>query len=476
MKLSIKYKIFFTLLLTSIVVATSLHSFLRWNFGRGFSKYVQSQELEQLDKLSEELTSLYEKNSNWQVLVGNHSLWRQLHNAMASSSQKTERKDMGKRERRRPPHFPPHGEPNDIGPRLILFDLNKNRVIGGEDSPGNLNNLELRPITDGENTLGYLALIPVKELQYDRDKSFVKKQTDFFALIAVFMVALSLLLSYPVTMHLLRPVNALKKGTRKLIAGRFKTRIPVTTTDELGQLSYDFNILAKTLEKNEQNRQQWVADISHELRTPLAILRGEVEAIQDGIRQPEPQVIDAVHGEIMHLERMVGDLYELSMSDIGALNYKRVDVDPIAILAGTVELFEQRVGSQELSVNIHLPVEAPCSVVADPDRLQQLFINLLENSLRYTDLPGKIEITLEIVQTNIIISFEDSSPGISPEQLPKLFDRLYRGEGSRNRGTGGAGLGLAICKNIVEAHQGKIMADNSPLGGILIQVEIPKNA
>ncbi|MBU3943094.1 MAG: HAMP domain-containing protein [Proteobacteria bacterium] len=331
----------------------------------------------------------------------------------------------------------------------------------------------MRSITHEGETIGYLGLIPFTELSHSGDLLFVEQQTESFVLITILMVGLSLLLTFPVTSHLLRPINSLTDGTRKLIAGHFKTRIPVTTGDELGRLSDDFNILAMTLEKNEKNRQLWVADISHELRTPLAVLRGEVEALQDGIRQPGPETIAALHGEIIHLERIVNDLYELTMSDIGALNYKRVEVNPAGILIGTIELFEQRVSQKGLELITDLNIDDSCSLLADPDRLQQLFSNLLENSLRYTDAPGKIKVNLEVGKELVSINFQDSSPGVTPAQLPRLFDRLYRVEGSRNRDTGGAGLGLAICKNIVDAHQGTINADSSPLGGVWIKIQLP---
>ena len=284
---------------------------------------------------------------------------------------------------------------------------------------------------------------------------------------------MSLVISFPLTIHLLRPIKAMTEGTRKLIAGCFKTRIPVTTSDELGVLSKDFNSLATTLEKNEKNRKQWVADISHELRTPLAILRGEIEALQDGVRQPNTHTFNGLHGEVMHLERMVSDLYELSMSDIGALNYKRVIVDPQGVLTSTVEMFEQRMQEKNIEIVMHTGETQSCSVLADPDRLQQLFSNILENSLRYTDGPGMVQVSLKVGKDSIVISFGDSSPTVPEQQLSMLFDRFYRVEGSRNRGTGGAGLGLAICRNIVDGHEGTIEAASSPLGGVLIQIELP---
>lgn len=471
-KFSIKHKIFFTLLVTSIVVALGLHTFLRWNFDRGFSKYIQNQELEQLDRLSERLIDQYKTHGSWQFIINNHQGWRRLHNDTASSKL-IKKHPRPIKKGNIPPNPPPYQNPTDIGPRLVLFDVDKNWVIGAEGFPDSRENLELRPISDNDVTIGYLGLVSAKEFRYERDRHFVKDQTDAFAMIAIFMIALSLLLSYPVTMHLLRPIHALKKGTRELIAGKFKTRIPITTGDELGHLSTDFNSLATTLDKNEQSRRQWVADISHELRTPLTILRGEVEAIQDGIRKPEPDTIEALHGEIMHLERLVGDLYELSMSDAGALNYKRVKVYPVTILQNTIDSFSHRTGFNDLAINTDIESSTPFTILADPDRLQQLFVNILENSLRYTDYPGRIKSSLTVTNQNMVVTFEDSSPGVAPEKLPRIFNRFFRVEESRNRKSGGAGLGLAICKNIVEAHQGDITAESSHLGGILITITIP---
>ncbi|MBU0946438.1 MAG: HAMP domain-containing protein [Proteobacteria bacterium] len=479
MKIRIRDKLFATLLLTSAIVAAGLFFFLQWSFDRGFLNYVKSQELEQLDRQAVQLSGYYANNGSWNFIAKNHPLWQKIHRD-TSPLPSVEERD-GHEEKAVFPQYrslPPQGilpprAPRDLGPRIVLFDADRKWIIGGPSGEGMGTNLTLRPITLEGKVIGYLGLIPFKELSHSGDLLFVEQQTESFVLITTVMVGLSLLLTFPVTIHLLRPINSLTEGTRQLIAGHFKTRIPVTTGDELGRLSDDFNILAETLEKNENNRQLWVADISHELRTPLAVLRGEVEALQDGIRRPEPDTIAALHGEIIHLERIVNDLYELSMSDIGALNYKRVAVNPVGILAGTIELFEQRVSQKGLKLLTELDEGDSCSLLADPDRLQQLFTNLLENSLRYTDSPGKIEVKGAFDSDMVSISFQDSSPGVSPGQLPKLFDRLYRGEGSRNRATGGAGLGLAICKNIVDAHQGRIEAGCSPLGGVLIKIEFP---
>lgn len=471
MKIRIKHKLFFTLLLTSVVVASGMFWYMQWSFDRGFLNYVNKQELaqlEKLDQLEERLANSYAEQGDWQFLTHNEKLWRRLHNEIFSTTRRSEPTPDRDRFGTAPP---PPVEMRDIRPRLVLFDAHKQRIVGGP--PDVRINLKLKPFSYQDEVIGYMALIPAKALSDEGDLLFLEQQTESFALMAFFMAALSLLLSFPIAFHLLRPIKELTGGTSQLIAGKYKTRIPVTTTDELGKLSEDFNILAVTLEKNENARQQWVADFSHELRTPLAILCSDIEALQDGIRQPNAQNIETLHVEAMHMGRLINDLYELSMSDVGALTYKKVNVDPVGILKGTIELFESRFDQKGLTLTTNISTNLAFSVLADPDRLQQLFSNLLENSLRYTDSPGQLEIKVESTKTHVSFCFQDSAPSVSPTQLPKLFDRLYRGVESRSRASGGAGLGLTICKNIVDAHQGKIAADISSRGGIDIKIELP---
>ena len=463
MTFQIKYKLFFTLLLTSVVVSSGMFLFMQWSFDRGFLNYVNSQKVEGLNRLSASLVDQYSRHGEWQFLEGNERLWHQL---IKATDREMERSHPGEPQ----PALRPPPPPRKFTPGFALFSADKKQIFA---PPRGTEHLQLIPLEFQEKTIGYLALVPVKEISDAGDLLFVEQQTESFALVALAMALLSILLSYPLTIHLLRPIKELTGGTRKLIAGRFKTRIPVMSKDELGQLSADFNSLATTLEKNEQARQQWVADISHELRTPLTILRGDIEALQDGIRQPNPQTLDALHGEALHLGRLVDDLYELSMSDIGALSYKKINADLVAILRETVDLFEPRFAEKRLRLRSELPIDVSFSLLADPDRLQQLFSNLLENSLRYTDSPGQLSIGMKTDKNCLLFTFEDSVPGVPKEQIPKLFERLYRVEVSRNRDKGGAGLGLAICSNIVEAHQGEISASASVHGGLAITIKFP---
>jgi two-component system sensor histidine kinase BaeS len=270
-----------------------------------------------------------------------------------------------------------------------------------------------------------------------------------------------------------RPLQELQATTQRLASGDFSARVTVSADDELGRLGQDFNALAQTLERNEQARRRWVADISHELRTPLAVLRAEIEALQDGVRPLERAAIDALHADAVRLGRLVDDLYELSMSDLGALTYRKEPTDVAEILAADVDAFAARYEAAGLALRLDNRLDDASTLRADPHRLSQLFRNLLRNSLQYTDPGGGLGVGLGREDREVVIDFRDTAPGVPDDALPRLFERLYRVDASRSRATGGAGLGLAICRNIVEAHGGRILARPAPEGGLWVQVRLP---
>jgi len=274
---------------------------------------------------------------------------------------------------------------------------------------------------------------------------------------------------------LTRPIREVVAGTRALTNGDYSSRLPVRGSDEISQLSEDFNTLAKTLDQNRTARQQWIADISHELRTPLAILRGELEAVQDGVRPLNAQTLDSLHQEVVHLTTLVNDLHELSLSDIGALVYERQEMDLGELLEQSIEKHSSLTSKSGLKVELMIGngQQGPLEMLGDPDRLLQLFDNLLQNSCRYTASPGQIKVEARKQGNQIVIDWYDSEPGVNDQDLEHLFDRLYRVETSRNRAQGGSGLGLAICQNIVHAHEGTIKASHSPLGGLRLTLCFP---
>ena len=470
---------------------------------KNFSEYVVKMELKSLDSLIDNLKAEYTSQMSWDRLRNDPRRWEKLLEAYLSGNELF-RPPL-------PPHFdghppPPPGSPSHrprppgmpddrnrmrappdnenagrIGqpfrpgppgkyPRLSLFDHNKKPVIGSAFSAGDH---RLRAIKADNNIIGWVGLRTGRPLSHPLDLDYLKQQSQAFYFIAAGAMILAAIVSFFLSRHFLAPIKALTSGTQALTSLAFDTRIDVRSNDELGQLAADFNGMARTLEKYEQMREQWISDISHELRTPLSIMRGEIEAIQDGVRELNQGAIDSLHTETLALSKIVNDLHDLSLAESGAFNLKREPVDPIRILKETISAFELRLAQEQITVIDKLDSFPGIELLGDRERLGQLFSNLLENTLKYTDKPGNLTIWQETQTDRLTLYLEDSGPGVPAHSLGRLFDRLYRVDPSRNRLKGGSGLGLAICKNIVETHGGEIMARNSNTGGLRIEISLP---
>jgi two-component system sensor histidine kinase BaeS len=231
--------------------------------------------------------------------------------------------------------------------------------------------------------------------------------------------------------------------------------------------------MAESLEQSHRSQRQWVADIAHELRTPLSILNGELQAAEDGVRAWNSDMRVSLQAEVDRLKGLVNDLRDLSLSDAGGMGYEWSDIDLVRIINDTLESFATRTSDSQLTVEKNIPADE-LRLHGDSRRLQQLIANLLENSCRYTSAGGHIRVTCDATD-KIRLTIEDTAPAVPDSTLPNLFDRLYRVDGSRNRARGGSGLGLAICKSIVKAHDGRIHAERSPLGGLAIKVVFPRD-
>ncbi|MGI9569848.1 MAG: ATP-binding protein, partial [Desulfobulbia bacterium] len=370
--------------------------------------------------------------------------------------------------RNRPPPPPVFFRPRG----LCLFDAEKRHIAGRPTEIG-IDNYSLRAITDNGRTVGWVGFPKRDLMSHPRAEQFLKQQTRVFWLIGGGILLLAAAVAFILSKHLLAPIKQLTDGTRALASRQFETRIQVRTKDELGQLAEDFNLMADTLKKYEVSRQQWITDISHELRTPIAILKGEIEAIQDGVRDLTHEALDSLKAEVAHLNKLVEDLHLLSLADTQNLSNRRESVKPIEILKTALSAFRNRLNGKNIDLQLELDNERRIYITGDADRLSRLYFNLFENTLKYTDSPGKLFIRSVYTGNQLTISFEDSGPGVPADALPRLFDRLYRVEKSRSRSSGGSGLGLSICKEIVAHHDGEIRAQKSALGGLLVDIKFP---
>ncbi|HHS9775073.1 TPA: two-component system sensor histidine kinase BaeS [Raoultella ornithinolytica] len=486
-------KLFLAILATCIVLLISMHWAVRISFERGFIDYIKRGNEQRLTMLGDALSEQYALHGNWKFLRNNDRFIFQLLKSFDRDNddrfpggRKTNaggtpdgRLDIGPPDTDGPPpDGPPPDGPRGPGPdmpphgwRTLFWVVDqKGRVLVGprERVPedGSRRNIVVNGVS-----VGAVIASPVERLTRNTDINFDRQQKRTSWLIVALSTILAALATFPLARGLLAPVKRLVEGTHRLAAGDFTTRVAVSSSDELGRLAQDFNQLASTLERNQQMRRDLMADISHELRTPLAVLRGELEAIQDGVRKFTPDSVTSLQAEVATLTKLVDDLHQLSMSDEGALAYQKTSVDIITLLEVAAGAFRERFASRGLTIAVSLPENA--TVFGDGDRLMQLFNNLLENSLRYTDSGGRLLISASQTGSRIILDFADSGPGVSDQQLERLCERFYRAEGSRNRASGGSGLGLAICVNIVAAHGGTLRADHSPFGGVSIKVELP---
>ena len=467
-RLKVTYRVFLAILAANAIIVLSMLLIMQWSMDRGFLRYVNQLEQNRVERLATKLGKAYGVLRSWEFIQKSpETLFQLIGETISESSTTPPPQDA--HESRQEPDAPSNRRFYRFERRIVILDGKRSPVFG----TSNPTDIQLfKPISDRGKVVGYLGLLPSKFLSDTHQLKFVKEQKLVFALIALMMLLVAAAISLPLARLLVRPLKKLTAATSHLSSGQYDIRVPVDSDDEFGHLSRDFNALALSLDKNEQARRQFVADISHELRTPLAILGGEIEAIQDGLQDLSLSSISSLQVEVFRINRLVEDLYQLALSDVGALAYRKTDVNIVEVLSNTITRAHSVLTERSLTVGVHLPNE-PVMLFADPERISQLFGNIMNNSQKYTDAGGTLDIALEVAQDAVIIDFKDSAPGVAEEERKQLFDRLYRVEGSRSRASGGAGLGLAICRNIVAAHEGAIEALHSPLGGVWIRVTLP---
>ena len=331
-----------------------------------------------------------------------------------------------------------------------------------------------RPIRHQGETVGWLVLqAPLSGAA--PDLAFLATQSRGLWLSGLVALVLSLGAAWLIARQLLGPIRDLTQGVRQFAQGRFSERIPVRRDDELGELAADFNAMARMLAQAEESRRQWISDSSHELRTPIAVLRAEIEALQDAVRTADEPTLARLHRNVMQMGKLVDDLRQTLDQDDGRPDLVLAPIDPLPILREAAEEFRERFQSSGLSLDATRldGARSTWRIQGDADRLHQVFANLLENTLRYTDAGGRLEIAATERGGRLCLSFDDTAPAPPEQAMPRLFDRFFRAEPSRSREHGGSGLGLSIARKIVEGHGGAITAARSPLGGLSIRIELP---
>ena len=271
--------------------------------------------------------------------------------------------------------------------------------------------------------------------------------------------------------RILGPVGKLTEAARRMAGGDLTARVPVGGADEVAELSEAFNAMAARLERNETLRKQMVSDVAHELRTPLTNLQGRIEALQDELLAPTPEVLASLHEETRALGRLVEDLQELALAEAGALRLDLREVD----LRTEAEVVTESLAGVPGRAAVVVALEGLPPVAADPHRVRQILRNLLANALAHTPPCGRVTIAGRAEAGVVVTEVRDTGPGIAPEHLPHVFERFYRADAARGRVTGGAGLGLAVVRQLVRLQGGSIEADSPPGEGAVFSFSLPRS-
>lgn len=531
---SLTTRLFLAWLFIGLLVAFAMGVAVRASFEQGFQGYVDARDTERTEAWSRALEGAYREHGSWDFLVSDRAAWWRLMmtTLRATGTQSSlglrgelppptlgvwappgflndERPGSGPADADRlpdplvnPPPISPGSPPaTDVptahavhdrpapgpasGPRspgpdgrhrpppvppMALLDAHRQVVAGrlprGEEA-------DWHALHNQGEVIGWLVtarpgLGPLSAI----DRRFQDAQTRAVMLIGLLAAAAAGGLGWAVARGLLAPVRRLAQATHRLAQGDYSVQVEHHSDDEIGRLASAFNRMAQALGQHERSRRALLADVSHELRTPLAVLRGEIEALQDGIRSATPSALESLLGEVDALSRLVDDVHDLAAADTGGWSYLMAPLDLGPLLDTTSTVFVERCAAKGLTL---IPPDTwpNLPMLGDARRLTQLWRNLLENAVRYTDPGGRVELNVWQESGYIVLRVQDSAPGVRDDQLPRLFERFYRVEESRSRAHGGSGLGLALCRQIVVAHHGRITAEHSPLGGVCFTVVLP---
>lgn len=432
---SIRTRLFLVFSATGMVLVLLAATLYQLSFERSLVAYLQEREQQRMEEVAHRLADYYQHYGGWPSATEDP---REVRRAL------------------RLPRF------------LILLD-EQGELISGEVQEER----EQRavPIRYEEQAVGTLVYHPMQTDITDKtDKAFRQQQWHSLALTTLAALAVALLGSWVLARQLGGPLRRMAHLTQAMAQGEYGQRFQTHRRDELGLLSESINQLAHHLEEAARARDRWLADTAHELRTPLAILQGEIEALVDGIRKPEPEQLMSLQQEVVHLKRLVDDLHDLALADVGSLRYRMEAVDLAPLLEEQVRLYAHRF--EEQGLQLYTQFQEPLWVEGDGTRLRQLVSNLLSNSLNYTHSPGEVRVKAWKEKQQIHLWVEDSAPNVPEEKLPHLFEHLYRAENaSRNRQFGGSGLGLALVQRIAQAHKAEIQVQHSALGGLTFTLQ-----
>jgi signal transduction histidine kinase len=408
----------------------------------GFARYLESGDIVRLEVLQDELGSFYAAGGSWN---GVNSVLR------GSGAG-------------------PQGGGGGYFLRVLDADRQEVGGRGGQTRSTAEFDAEFPISVDGQ-TVGYLLAEPAGQ-SGRAGEQYLASVNQAIIWAGLLAIITALILGIFLARRITRPISRLALATRAVAGGDFNQQVEVTSADEIGQLAEDFNHMAHTLALSERQRRQLLADTAHDLRTPISIIRSHLEAMLDGVFPLTQENLAAIHEETLHLSRLVEDVRILSLAETGhlpltkkALNLQELAGQVVSSFAPLAELDGVRLISDLPEVR---------AVMADEARIRQVLANLISNALRFAPLgrqdPPTVTVSLLEEAGTVLISVADSGPGLTADQQQRVFDRFWRAAAARDRQSGSSGLGLAIAKSIVEAHNGQISVQSTPGEGTVFTI------
>jgi signal transduction histidine kinase len=356
---------------------------------------------------------------------------------------------------------------------LIVFSNNPGYGAGNNVSATLDEDSGALPVEVDGDVVGYIQFAErpgTAEVRESPEARFLAGVDRAIVLSAAAAAFLALILGAILASTISRPVQELTAATKVLAGGDLGHQVPVRTSDEIGELAKSFNRMSADLAYSNQLRRQMTADIAHDLRTPLSVIAGYAEALADGKLPGAPETFEAIHLQAQHLNRLIEDLRTLSLADAGQLSLMRRPVEPRGLLEHTALAYLPVAESRGVALTVEGEEVLP--VMVDPDRLLQVLGNLVSNALRHTPDGGRVALSAARENGGVLLRVQDNGPGIPAADLPHIFDRFYRGDKARSD-DGASGLGLAIARSLVEAHGGRITAENVATGGAVFSILLP---
>ncbi|MGV1045030.1 ATP-binding protein [Limnohabitans sp.] len=469
----------FVLLSTVLLTVLCMGALNAWNLRNGFSDFLASRDVERLEKFAALVSARAEVAGGLDALaaqgVDMHVLLHEFGRAQgALPSRPLLPRMIGSEGGFFAPPLPPVDSIDAFKDRVALYAPNGQPLLGKSLLADAAQHVE-RPVYVQGQEVAVMHMLKLKPVPDDVEAKFLTSQYQSIIIVAGVLLFIALLSALWVARHWVRPLIEIQAATEKIAEGAFGTRLSTNRSDEIGDTMRNINRMAEGLNKLETSRRQWIADMSHELRTPLTVLRGEIDALIEGVIAMSPQALFSLREEVRQLNALVDDLHLLAMADLRALPCYFEDLDAVALLEGIVQRFALRASQQGLTLQLQSKPEAPVQVRWDAKRMEQLLGNLLDNSLRYTDAPGQVFVQIQSDGDQVSIIVEDTVPSLPPIDLLRIFEPLYRADPARGREAGGSGLGLAICQKIAHAHHGLILAKASPKGGVQFLIELPSD-